>query len=46
MARLAIPVYKHVYWNAEWRYYGFAEQYYAYEGFRSNQVMLSLRLVR
>lgn len=46
MARLSIPVYKHVFWNAEWRYYGFAEKFYQYEGFRSNQVMISLRLVR
>lgn len=46
MARVSIPVYKHVFWNAEWRYYGFAEQYYAYEGFRSNQLMISLRLAR
>jgi hypothetical protein len=49
MARLSVPVHKHLYWNAEWRYYGFAEDligYYAFEGFRSNQIMTSLRLTR
>jgi hypothetical protein len=46
LARVSVPIYKHLYWNAEWRYYGFAEQYYQFEGFRSNQLMTSLRLVR
>ena len=46
LARVSIPIYKHVYWNAEWRYYGFAEAFYQLEGFRSNQLMVSLRLVR
>jgi hypothetical protein len=46
LGRVSVPIYKHLYWNAEWRYYGFAEQYYQYEGFRSNQLMTSLRLVR
>jgi len=46
LARVSVPVYKHVSWNAEWRYYGFAEQFYQFEGFRSNQLMTSLRLVR
>lgn len=46
MARISVPVYKHLSWNAEWRYYGFAEQFYQFEGFRSNQLMTSLRLVR
>lgn len=46
LARISVPVYRHVSLNAEWRYYGFAEQFYQYEGFRSNQLMTSLRLVR
>ena len=49
LARISVPLHKHVYWNAEWRYYGFAESgqtYYFLEGFRSNQLMTSLRLVR
>ena len=49
LAKVSVPIYKHVYWNTEWRYYGFAEDslsYYALEGFRSNQIMTSLRLTR
>lgn len=44
LARVSIPIYKHVSWNGEWRYYGFAEPFYQLEGFRSNQLMISLRL--
>lgn len=46
LARISVPVYKYLSWNAEWRYYGFAERFYLLEGFRSNQLMTSLRLVR
>jgi hypothetical protein len=49
MARLSVPLHKHIYWNAEWRYYGFAEDglsFYTLEGFRSNQIMTSIRLTR
>jgi hypothetical protein len=46
LARVSVPVYKHIYWNAEWRYYGFADTFYQYQGFRSNQLTTSLRLVR
>jgi len=49
LARLSVPLHKHIYWNAEWRYYGFAEgglNFYALEGFRSNQLMTSLRFTR
>ncbi len=46
MARLSVPLHKHVYWNAEWRYYGFGETFFQYEGFRSNQFVTGLRLTR
>jgi len=49
LARLSVPIHKHVYWNAQWSYYGFAEglmSFYALEGFRSNQIMTSLRFTR
>jgi hypothetical protein len=49
LARISVPLHKKIYWNAEWRYYGFAESgqsYYFLEGFRSNQLMTSLKLVR
>ena len=49
LARLSVPLRKHLYWNTQWSYYGFAEDglnFYALEGFRSNQIMTSLRLTR
>jgi hypothetical protein len=46
LVRLSIPINKHVAWNTEWRWYGFAETFYAYENFHSNQFTTSLRFVR
>jgi hypothetical protein len=46
LARLSLPVQKHVYWNSEWRWYGFGEQAYVFEGFRAHVFMTGLRLVR
>ncbi len=49
LARLSVPLRKHIYWNAQWSYYGFAEgliNYYMLEGFRSNQITTSLRFTR
>jgi len=43
MVRVAVPVYKHMQWIAEWRYYGLNERFYSYENFRSNQLMASIR---
>jgi len=43
MVRVSVPVYKHMQWNAEWRYYGYNESYYSFENFRSNQLMASIR---
>ena len=43
MIRVSVPIYKHIQWNAEWRYYGLNERYYSYENFRSNQIMASIR---
>ncbi len=44
--RLSVPFRKDLEWNSEWRYYGLSESIYQYEGFRSNQVMISLRYFR
>jgi hypothetical protein len=44
LARVLIPVWKHVYWNAEWRYYGFSEAFFLYEGFRTNTFTTGLRV--
>ncbi len=46
LARLSVPAGKHVYWNTEWRYYGFNEQLYQYEGFRTHLFQTGLRLSR
>ena len=46
LARLSLPLYKHVYWNSEWQYYGFGERFYLYEGFRTHVFMTGLRLTK
>ena len=46
LARISIPFAKHVYWNTEWRYYGFGEAFYLFEGFRTNTFMTGLRVSR
>ena len=38
------PLQKHVQWNTEWRWYGFGEQFYLYEGFRTHTFMTGLRV--
>jgi hypothetical protein len=44
LARLTFPLYKHVYWNTEWRYYGFGEEFFVYEGFRTHIFATGLRV--
>jgi hypothetical protein len=46
LARVSIPLRKHVYWNAEWRYYGFSEAFFLYEGFRTNTFTTGLRVTK
>jgi hypothetical protein len=46
LGRLSLPLQKHVQWNTEWRWYGFGEQLYLYEGFRAHIFMTGLRLSR
>ena len=46
LARFSLPVNKHVRWNTEWRYYCMSETFYAFENFRSNQLMTSLRFTK
>ena len=46
MAKLSLPIQKHVYWNTEWRWFGFSEPYYTYEAFRAHAFMTGLRLVK
>ena len=46
LARLSVPFNKQVSWNTEWRWYGFGEQFYLYEGFRTHAFMTGLRITR
>jgi hypothetical protein len=46
LARLSIPAGKRVYWNTEWRWYGYSDQLYLFEGFRTHLFQTSLRLSR
>jgi hypothetical protein len=44
--KLWIPMGKKVTWFAEWRYYGYGEALYLYEGFRTHLVTAGLRITR
>jgi hypothetical protein len=46
LMRLSLPLQKHVNWNTEWKYYGYGEQFYLYEGFRTHEFMTGLRLTK
>jgi hypothetical protein len=46
LARLTVPLHKHVQWINEWRWYSMSELFYVYENFQSNQFTSSLRLTR
>jgi hypothetical protein len=46
LGKLFLPVSKHVAWVSEWRYYGFGETFYSYEGFRTHLVSTGLRFTR
>ena len=43
MVKLALPLRKQLSWFAEWRYYGYGEAFYVYEGFRANLAIVGLR---
>jgi hypothetical protein len=44
--KMAITWNKHVDWVTEWRYYGFSETFYQYQGFRAQTVTTGVRLSR
>ena len=46
LMRLSVPFGKHVTSNTEWQYYGFGEQFFLFEGFRTHVFMTGLRLTR
>jgi hypothetical protein len=43
---VSVPLHRNVIWNTEWQYYGFGEQFYYFEGFRTHVFMTGLRLTR
>ncbi len=43
LIRLLTPTHKHLAWYGEWRYYGFGEPFYLYEGFRTHMLSVGLR---
>jgi hypothetical protein len=46
VAKLSVPLGSHVSWFTEWRYYGYGEAFYLYEGFRTHLVQTGVRLTR
>jgi hypothetical protein len=44
--KLSVPVNKALAWVTEWRYYGFDENFYGYQGFRTQMVTTGVRLSR
>ena len=45
-AKLSVALNKHVSWQSEWRYYGFNEAFYLYQGFRTEMVTTGVRITR
>jgi hypothetical protein len=46
MVRLSLPLGKHATWFSEWRYYGYGEAFYLYEGFRAHVATVGVRYTR
>jgi hypothetical protein len=46
LARILIPVNKHIAWNGEWTYYGYQENFYLFQDFRTNIIMTGLKFTR
>jgi hypothetical protein len=46
LARLSLPICKHLFWNSEWQYYGFGEEFYLYEKFQTHLFMTGLRVTK
>ncbi len=44
VGRAQLPLVKHVQWFGEWRWYGYTEPFYLYEGFRTHLFLTGLRL--
>ena len=46
VARLSFPLGKHVAWNSEWKYYGYQENFYLFESFRTHTFMTGFKFTR
>ena len=46
LARLNVPLHKGLSWNSEYRYYGYGEVFYSYEGFRAHLLQTGVKLSR
>ena len=46
LARFSLPIGKHVAWNSEWKYYGYQENFYLFESFRTHTFMTGLKFTR
>ena len=46
IAKLWLPMGKKLNWFAEWRYFGYGEAFYLYEGFRTHSVTAGVRIMR
>ena len=46
IAKLLLPLAKNLNWFTEWRYYGYGEAFYLYEGFHAHLVTTGLRFTR
>jgi hypothetical protein len=46
VASLRAPLGRNVQWFADWRYYGYGEAFYLYEGFRAHLLTAGLRFTR
>jgi hypothetical protein len=46
IAKVSVPIGKHVNGFAEWRYYGFGEPFYTYEDFHTHTITAGVRLTR
>ena len=46
LARLSIPLHKNLSWNSEYRFYGYGETFYQYEGFRTHILQTGIKLSR
>jgi hypothetical protein len=46
IVRVAVPVQRHMQLSAEYRWYGFTQPIFLFEGFRNHQLMFAVRLIR